>query len=290
MKVWLIGADGMLGSVFPEYFRKNKIQFVSTTYGIIDITNEELVEKFIRDQGISHIVNCAAYTAVDLAEKEKYQAHLINSEALIHLGKAASKNKAWVLHFSTDYAFNGESRDTLDETHHCDPINYYGFTKLEGEKNLLRECQNSCIIRTSWLFGLNGKNFVSTMLRLLKEKEELNVVSDQRGRPTFCNDLVKVSIKLMKLSATGIFHFANEGATSWHGFTEGIYKASIQKGILPDGKLILPVATEDYPTPAKRPLNSVLNTSKLESLIGKGYFRSWEDALVDYLNLYGVTQ
>ncbi len=286
MKVWLIGANGMLGSTFPKLLCQEGIQFVTTTEEVIDITDAKQVSSFITSLGITHVINCAAYTQVDLAETERKLAHKVNAEAPKILAQITKKASAHLLHFSTDYVFNGASERPFCETDRCDPINYYGLSKLIGEQNILSENQNSLIIRTSWLFSMTGKNFVSTILRLLKEKDEIAIVNDQVGRPTYCPDLASIALKLFIEGKRGLYHCANTNATSWYDFAEEIQKQAVQNGLLSLRKPILPIPTSSYPTPATRPALSTLDTEKLERIWGKEFIRPWQMALTECLNQY----
>ncbi len=185
MKIWICGGTGMLGSHFTRLLKNRKIPFIVNSSKEIDITNLDAVSDFVRIQKITHVVNCAAYTNVDQAEIEEKQAYLVNAVGAHNLGIAGRRHGAHVTHFSSDYVFDGKSRTPYIEEHPCSPISAYGISKLIGEVKLLEEHSRSCVIRTSWLFGFPGNNFVATMLRLMSEKEELKVVSDQIGAPLF---------------------------------------------------------------------------------------------------------
>lgn len=280
MRIWICGGSGMLGSHFIRLLNKRKIPFVVNRSKEIDITQLDSVSNFVRTQKITHVINCAAYTQVDLAETEGKQAYLVNATGVHHLSIACRRHNAHLTHFSSDYVFSGESRSPYDEEHPCSPINAYGISKWAGEMKMLEEHANVCLIRTSWLFGYPGKNFVETMLRLMAEKEELKVVYDQIGRPTFCEDLADISLKL--LNAVGIYHFANSLETSWHGFAEEIFRQAKDLGMPLKVKQILPILSKEYPTAAKRPAYSSLSTQKIEDQLGV-VPRSWKAALHDYL-------
>lgn len=283
MKIWVCGAQGMLGSHFRRLLMEKKWPFVANDHQQIDITQLESVCQFVKDQAITHIINCAAYTHVDKAESEQEKAYLINAQGPLNLGIAAKRRGAHVLHFSTDYVFNGQGSVPYTEEHACHPINTYGKSKWKGEINLLNENQNSCIIRTSWLFGWPGNNFVEKMLHLMKEKKVLRVVSDQIGRPTYCQDLAEAALDLME--EKGIYHFANACETNWYQFAQEIYKQAKAIDLSLIIELIESITTHDYPTPAKRPAYSTLSTNKIEAKLGKAP-RAWQEALADYLALY----
>lgn len=279
-KIWICGASGMLGSHFQRLLSEKNIPFVANKRTEVDITNLENVCEFVKREKISHIINCAAYTQVDKAETDQNQAYLVNAIGPKHLGFAAKKNQARVLHFSTDYVFDGKGNIPFSEEQPCAPIGAYGKSKWEGEINLLNEHSHSCVIRTSWLFGYPGKNFVETMVRLMCEKEQLRVVCDQIGRPTYCQDLVEAALPLM--DEEGIFHFANSFETSWYQFAKEIRRQAIELGYPLIVKNIEPIPSIEYQTPAKRPLYSTLDTKKIEGFLGVTS-RSWQEALYDYL-------
>jgi dTDP-4-dehydrorhamnose reductase len=279
-KIWVCGSLGMLGSHIKRLLDKRKIANVANDYQDVDITDLNNVSDFVRTQKITHIINCAAYTQVDKAEIEQKQAYQVNALGPHHLGVAARRHGARVLHFSTDYVFDGKGRTPYSEEHYCTPMSAYGMSKLAGEIKLLDEHQQACIIRTSWLFGLPGKNFVSTMLSLMNEKEQLRIVSDQIGRPTYCQDLAEVALEL--LDEEGVFHFANASETSWFEFAKEIHRQAKKLDFPLKLKNIEPITTKEYPTAAQRPSYSTLNTTKIEEFLGSAP-RPWQEALSDYL-------
>jgi len=279
-KIWVCGANGMLGSHVKLLLENSKIPFITTNHRGADITDLEAVSDIIRIQKISHVINCAAYTNVDQAENEQKKAYEVNALGTHNLGIAGRRHGARIIHFSTDYVFDGRGRIPYSEEDLLCPIGAYGISKMVGEVKLLEEHADACIIRTSWLFGHSGKNFVDTMLRLMAEKEELKVVADQIGRPTSCADLAQATLKL--LDEEGIFHFANTQETSWHKFAEEIYKQAKALDFDLRVKKIHPITTHEYPTLAKRPAYSTLNTNKVEEQLGYS-IRPWQEALQEYL-------
>jgi len=285
-KIWVCGASGMLGSHFKRLLTQRDIPYVANDSQEVDITDLEKVSDFVRVQKISHIVNCAAYTHVDKAEAEQKQAYLVNAVGPYNLGVAARRHRARVLHFSSDYVFDGKGHTPYLEDHYCTPISAYGMSKFAGEIKLMDELDHSCIIRTSWLFGIPGKNFVETMLRLMSEKEELSIVSDQIGRPTYCQDLAEVALEL--LDEEGTFHFANLFETSWFQFAKEIHRQANDLGFSLKVKRLEPIPSREYPTIAKRPAYSTLDTTKIESTLGRAP-RPWQEALSDYLKTYQKT-
>lgn len=280
MKIWICGANGMLGSHFKRLLAQHQLDFITTTSRQIDITKLDDVSDFVRLQRITHIINCAAYTQVDKAETEEKQAYLVNAMGPHHLGIAGRRHRAHVIHFSTDYVFDGKGSTPYTEEHPCAPLGAYGMSKLAGEMKLLNEYQHVCMIRTSWLFGFPGKNFVETMLRLMAEKEQLRIVTDQVGRPTYCQDLAETALEL--LDEEGVFHFANTAETSWYHFAQEIQRQAQALGFPLKVQSIEPIASHEYPTPVKRPSYSTLETKKVEQWLGKTP-RTWQSALQDYL-------
>ena len=279
-KIWICGGSGMLGSHLQRLLKRKKIAFTANDSKEVDITNLDAVSEFVRTQKISHIINCAAYTQVDQAETELKEAYLVNAIGPHNLGVAGRRHGARVLHFSTDYVFDGKMHTPYTEEHSCSPASAYGMSKLAGEIKLLDEHSHACIIRTSWLFGFPGKNFVETMLRLMKEKEQLRIVFDQIGRPTYCQDLAEAALELC--DEEGVYHFANAFETSWFQFAKEIHRQAKELNFPLIVKKIEPIPSRDYPTPAKRPNYSVLNTKKVEGVLGRAP-RAWQEALYDYL-------
>ncbi len=282
-KIWICGAAGMLGSHFKRLLTDQQIPFIGNDYRDIDITELDQVSDFVRVQKITHIINCAAYTQVDKAETELKQAYLVNAVGPHHLGIAGRRHGARVIHFSTDYVFDGKGRSPYTEDHSCTPMGAYGMSKLAGEMKLLDEHEHACVIRTSWLFGLPGKNFVETMLRLMNEKEQLRIVSDQIGRPTYCQDLAQAALHL--IDEEGIYHFANSFETSWYQFAKEIYRQGQELRLIRKDCHLEPISSHEYPTPAQRPAYSTLSTKKIELQLGQ-MPRPWQEALADYLVSY----
>jgi dTDP-4-dehydrorhamnose reductase len=280
-KLWVCGAAGMLGSHFVRTLTSRNIPYIATDRNAVDITQSNAVSEFMRANKITHIINCAAYTNVDAAEADLKAAYVTNAMGPHNLAIAARRHQARLIHISTDYVFDGRSKGTpYNEEHRCSPIGAYGASKMAGEMKVLDEFPEACIIRTSWLFGFPGRNFVDTMLRLMHEKETLRVVSDQKGRPTYCQDLVEGVLDM--LEEEGVFHFANSQETSWHQFALAIQQQAQKLGYALTTKQIDPIPTSEYITAAARPMYSTLCTQKIESALGRTP-RPWQDALNDYL-------
>ena len=283
MKLWIIGSKGFLGSALSKLCVKKNIEFVGTGKEEADITHLDHLKKFSHTapcEDVTHIVNCAAFTDLDLAEKNEEQAFLVNATGPENVGSVAQEMHAQMIHISTDYVFDGRLKRPYLESDECHPINIYGKSKLEGEKNLLDICPSACIIRSSWLFGKGGKNFISSVFQKMQKETVLKVVSDQRGRPTFVEDLASVILEL--LCHSGIYHFANQGEVSRFEIAQEIRKRALALKIPLVCQEIVPITSEAFPTPAKRPSYSVLDTKKVESILGT-HPRDWRDALNEYL-------
>ena len=278
--IWVVGADGMLGSTLCTFLAKKGIKFICSTIQEADICIENQINKFVENKRLTHIINCAAYTQVDLAEKEKAKAFEVNAKAPSYLAKVAKEKKAKFIHFSTDYVFDGKKMTAYTEEDIPSPINVYGESKLQGEKAVLSEFSSACIIRTSWLFGRGKNNFVAKMLDLMQKKEKLSIVDDQIGRFTYAQDLVEATLNLV--DQEGIFHFANQEQATWYEMVLYLYQKMIAQGNKLICKNINPVMSEEFLTIAKRPSYSILNTSKYEN-VAKTKARSWRKAVDAFL-------
>jgi len=264
MNVLITGENGQLGSEIKELSSNyQKFNFFFENSKNLDITEASIVDSYIQKNKINAVINCAAYIAVDKAEIEKEKAEKVNSIGVFNLAKAIENNGGKLIHISTDYVFNGNNSIPYKENDAVNPINFYGETKFLGEQKILSLPIEAIIIRTSWLYSSFGNNFVKTMLRLGKDKNELNVVADQVGAPTYAKNLAKTCLNILsdknKIDEESkIYHYANEGVTSWYDLAKAIMEISKT-----DCK-IFPITTEEYPTPAKRPRYSLLNTSKIK--------------------------
>ena len=271
MKILVTGAKGMLGSDLVALLLEKKHEVLAFDREL-DITDKSSIEKIVSMKP-EVIINCAAYTNVDLAETEKELCYKLNVVGVENLVEAANSCKASLVQFSTDYVFDG-TKEAYDESDPQKPINYYGETKAIGEKFILANAKKYYIVRTSWLFGKNGKNFVETMKKLASEKGSVTVVNDQFGRPTFTKDLSLGILSLIeKKPLFGIYHLTNSGSCSWFDFAKKIISLSKLNS------KVLHCTTNEFPRPAKRPKFSVLNNNKLPQL------RTWEEALVSYLGV-----
>lgn len=287
MKIWLVGARGMLGTALLARLERLSVPRVTSDLDV-DIADRQRVLDFARQQRPTLILNAAGYTRVDDAETHEADALRANGDGPENLGLAAAELGAKVVHYSTDYVFDGRGTAPYREDAVTGPSGAYGRTKLAGEERLLAACPGGAtILRTSWLFGENGPNFVKTMARLLAEKEELRVVADQRGRPTYTGDLADATLALAGVSRNpsaepGIYHFANTGEVTWHAFTVAIRDACARHGRPVKAERILPVTTAEFPRPAPRPAYSVLDTARIERALGAAP-RDFRLALDEYL-------
>ncbi len=265
--VLVTGSNGQLGSEIRNLISNDEWYF--TDRNTLDITNKIAIESFCTKHNIEVIINCAAYTAVDKAEEDEVNADRINHLAVKYMAEIAKEKNIKLIHISTDYVFDGENYKPYSEEDKTDPQGVYGKTKLAGEQAIQDiHPNNSIIIRTSWLYSSYGNNFVKTMLRLGKERDELGVIFDQVGTPTYAKDLAKVIIHIIQHStlkiqhSVEIYHYSNEGVASWYDFAKAIFELS---DIQCDVK---PIETKEYPTPASRPHYSLLNKAKIKNRFG----------------------
>ena len=275
MKILITGCNGQLGNEM-QLLEKSHPQhtFYNTDVQELDITDREAICRFVEENEIDGIVNCAAYTAVDKAEDNSEPCDLLNHVAPGYLAEAIEKRGGWMIQVSTDYVFDGTKYRPYVESDPVCPNSVYGNTKLAGEEAVQKGCSKSMIIRTAWLYSTFGNNFVKTMIRLGKEKPELGVIFDQIGTPTYARDLaVAIFAAIEQGVVPGIYHFSNEGVISWYDFTKAIHRlASIT-----DCK-VRPLHTSEYPTPAHRPHYSVLDKTKIKQTYGIE-IPYWEESL-----------
>ena len=280
-KILVTGANGQLGQCLQKISSQfEEFEFIFTDSETLDITNKEEVNDFFWQNAPDFCINAAAYTAVDLAETDIEKAFLVNADGTENLAEACAENNAQFIHVSTDYVFDGENNLAYTEEDFTNPLGVYGASKLAGDELALEVNPCSVILRTSWVYSEFGKNFVKTMLNLFATKEELSIVADQFGQPTNANDLAEAIMKIIKSEkiTPGIFNFSNLGRISWFDFAEKIAELS-------DAKIKLnAIETSQYPTPAKRPKNSVLDLDK----ISKTYaiqLKPWEESLEDCIQI-----
>lgn len=280
MNILVTGCNGQLGNEIQLLEKGNgKHVFFNTDVNELDITDENAINAFVDANNIDGIINCAAYTAVDKAESNEAMCHTLNATAPGYLAAAMGKRGGWMVQVSTDYVFDGTKHTPYSETDPTCPDSVYGRTKLEGEQLVRQHCERAMIVRTAWLYSIFGNNFVKTMIRLGKEKTELGVIFDQIGTPTYARDLaVAIMTAVEKGIIPGIYHFSNEGVTSWYDFTKAIHRIA---GI--SGCHVRPIHTEEYPTPARRPHYSVLDKTKIKATynIEVPY---WEESLAECIS------
>lgn len=280
MNILVTGCNGQLGNEIQLLEKGNgKHVFFNTDVNELDITDENAINAFVDANNIDGIINCAAYTAVDKAESNEALCHTLNATAPGYLAAAMGRRGGWMVQVSTDYVFDGTKHTPYSEIDPTCPDSVYGRTKLEGEQLVRQHCERAMIMRTAWLYSIFGNNFVKTMIRLGKEKTELGVIFDQIGTPTYARDLaVAIMTAVEKGIIPGIYHFSNEGVTSWYDFTKAIHRIA---GI--SGCHVRPIHTEEYPTPARRPHYSVLDKTKIKATynIEVPY---WEESLAECIS------
>ena len=277
-KLLVTGANGQLGWELGQLAKAYPaFEFVLVDRSQLDLAFPETFEKIIQTIAPDCIINTAAYTAVDKSETEKALSYTVNATAVQTLASICKKLAIPFMTYSTDYVFDGEATEPYASSTKVDPVNYYGSTKAAGETLAMEANEDAIIIRTSWVFSSHGNNFVKTMLRLMKERASLNIVADQKGRPTYAKDLAMATMKIIEAlhagkTIKGIYHFANQGETTWYDFAAKIKAIA---GLTCD---LQPIETKDFPTPAKRPAYSVLDTSRIEEALSLS-IPHWEDAL-----------
>lgn len=276
MKILVTGANGQLGYDIIREAKKHNIEAIGVDIKEMDITDKQQVQKVIT-RDYDAVVHCAAWTAVDKAEDCIEQCRKVNTVGTENIAEVCRQYDIPMMYFSTDYVFDGNGENPWNEYDKRDPLNVYGQTKYEGEL-IVEKLKKHFIIRISWVFGVNGNNFVKTMLRLGKERKKLTVVDDQIGSPTYTYDLAKLCIAMIQTDKYGTYHATNEGLCSWYEFACEIFKQAGYEDVK-----VTPVHTEQYPTRAKRPKNSRMNKTELDK---NGFKRlpDWRDALNRYTN------
>jgi len=285
MKILVFGAGGQVGREVCRARWPARYQLLPFERKAIDITGSASVSETLRRERPDLVINLAAYTAVDRAESEPEAAWAVNCAGAAHLAAACDESGAALVHLSTDYVFNGRKIDAYREEDAVDPLGVYGHSKEAGERAVRAALEQHVILRTAWVFGASGINFVKTMLRLASERPVLRVVADQRGCPTAAADIAAALIAIAESiergeARWGTYHFAGDAAISWHGFAEAIFESAIPQ-LAPRPKLE-PIATEQYPTPAQRPMNSVLDCRRIEQAFGVSPSR-WRASLASVI-------
>ena len=262
IKILATGGNGQLAQCIKGIVKNDDeldVDFQDLPY--LDITNKQQLQSYFSKNELDYCINCAAYTAVDLAEEQSDLAYAVNAEGPKNLAEVCKKHQVKLLHISTDFVFDGKKQTPYMETDIPNPLGVYGASKWQGERYIQEVMQDYFIIRTSWLYSEYGNNFMKTMLRLSETRDEISVVSDQIGSPTYAGDLAGVLIKIVLSSTTnyGVYHYSNLGTISWYDFAVEIFKQFGKK------IHVKPIKTKDYPTAAKRPKFSVLDTTKIEN-------------------------
>ena len=277
MKILVTGVKGQLGYDVVKLLNEKSIQCIGVDIDDFDLTSENEVRNYILNYSPTAVIHCAAYTAVDKAEDDKEICYNVNVSGTSNVAKICSEIGAKLMYFSTDYVFDGKGEDPFEISDVPNPINYYGYTKLQGELEVTKALSNYFIVRISWAFGFNGNNFIKTMLKLGSKRDFINVVNDQTGSPTYTKDLSKLAVDMIHTDKYGIYHVTNEGFCSWYDFANEIFQGSNLN------VSVRPVSTDEYITRAKRPHNSRLSK---KSLIDNGFnlLPMWQDALLRYLD------
>ena len=268
MKVLITGTNGQLGWELQRTVPKGW-QVTAFGHAELDITDASAVELTISDLNPDLVINTAAYTAVDKAEEETGQAYAVNAQGAATIAQAAAESNARLIHISTDFVFDGSKSTPYLPSDSTNPLGVYGASKLEGEKQVTDILPEALIIRTGWLYSAHGQNFVKTMLNLMNNREKLTVVADQIGTPTWAKGLAKAIYDIAeKKEMKGIYHWTDAGLASWYDFAIAIQEEAIETGIIKNAIPVLPIRTEDYPTPAKRPSFSVLDKTATWEALG----------------------
>jgi len=289
MRVLVIGANGQLGWELCRRGGEQGFDIVALDLPGFDITDLSGVKKGLNQAGASLVINAAAYTAVDQAESEPELAFAVNQDGPAHLASSCAEVGIPLIHMSTDYVFDGSKKGPYLETDPVSPLGLYGKSKAAGETEVREHLQEHIILRTAWLYGARGNNFVKTMLRLGRNKEVLRVVADQYGCPTYAADLAEAILGIAAQIGEGYdvmwgtYHYCGKGVTTWHGFAEKIFDLAKKHDTFMVRK-VMPVTTAEYPTPAKRPKNSVLGCSLITKHFGISP-RPWRASLTDMINL-----
>jgi dTDP-4-dehydrorhamnose reductase len=285
MKILLTGCDGQVGWEVCRQAKALNLEVVPTDIANLDITNIDAVRAIQSKEKADIFINSAAYTAVDKAESDQPLAYAVNATGAKNLAIVASETNAPILHISTDYIFSGNSSVPYQEGDEPDPTGVYGETKLAGERQVEAANDKFVTLRTSWVFGIEGQNFVKTMLRLARERDELTVVADQFGSPTFAGHIAAALLALTKqYEAEGVlpwgnYNFCDSGPTTWHGFANNIMKVGVESGVLDKSPIVRPLRSEDYPTLAARPGYSVMDCSLFLKTFPEIGISSWEAGL-----------
>lgn len=279
MKVLVTGVNGQLGHDVMDELKRRGHEAVGVDIEEMDVTDAECVKRVMTQTAPDAVVHCSAYTAVDRAEEEVELCRCVNAEGTKYIAEACASLDCKLLYLSTDYIFSGEGERPWEPGDEPDPLNVYGLTKYEGEKEIKSRLNKYFIVRISWVFGVNGNNFIKTMLRLGRENGAVRVVDDQIGSPTYTYDLAVLLADMIETEKYGDYHATNEGVCSWYEFAKEIFAAAGMNEVE-----VTPVSSEEFPAKAKRPKNSRMSKEKL---VKKGFNKlpSWQDAVRRYVTL-----
>ena len=282
MRILVTGANGQLGYQFKNIKSDSDYEFYFTDKNELDITKKKQILNYVSVNKIDLIINCAAYTDVDGSEITKNQAIKVNCDAVKNLIEICEMKKLKMIHFSTDYIYNSENLIPISENSNIEPINYYGYSKRLGEKIIENSSSSSIILRVSWLYSNYGNNFVKTMIKKGEKRDEVNVINDQFGCPTYAKDLVDCTLKIIgsnKFNKHKVYNFSNEGFTNWFEFTKKIFEL---KKITCE---IIPVNSDNYKTTAIRPKYSITDKSRIKDIFNLK-IRKWDEALEEFIDNY----
>jgi dTDP-4-dehydrorhamnose reductase len=281
MKCLVIGGGGQLGRALLAT-APAEADLIAPARSDCDLTNDDQIEYWLNEVSPSVVFNAAAYTAVDAAESDEANARLINATSVGRLAEAARRHRARLVHVSTDFVFDGETSRPYTPDDETNPLNAYGRTKRDGEVAVLRSGADALIVRTAWVYFERGRNFVHTMLRLMSERDEVRVVSDQVGTPTYARNLAHALWTLAQKPVSGLYHVTDSGVASWYDFAIAIREEAMASGLIGHAAPIFPISTVDYPAPARRPRFSVLDNSKTWPVLGTNG-QHWREGLREML-------
>jgi dTDP-4-dehydrorhamnose reductase len=282
MRILVTGSTGQLGFEAVSALSQSGHEVIAPQRREMDFLNPDAVADRTRDYQADWVINCAAYTQVDRAESEVEQAFVINRDSAARLAGAVAGYGGRLLHVSTDFVFDGTQSRPYREEDEARPLSVYGRSKWEGEQAVRTALPEAIILRTAWVYGVHGHNFVKTILRVAREGKPLRVVDDQFGTPTWARDIAGAIRDLIQNQAKGTYHYTNAGSTSWHGFATAILAGAINAGFALETTVVEPIPTSGYPTPARRPAYSVLDTGKIQSLL-TAPIPHWRDSLNEML-------
>jgi dTDP-4-dehydrorhamnose reductase len=278
MRILVTGSTGQLGFEVLRAFSQSGHEIIAPVRRELDFMNPEQVADRVRRLQADWVINCAAYTQVDRAESEVEQAFVINRDSVAQLAGAVAGYGGNLLHVSTDFVFDGKQSRPYREEDVARPLGIYGRSKWEGEQAVRTALPEAIILRTAWVYGVHGHNFVKTILRVAREGKPLKVVNDQVGSPTWARDIAGAICTLVQNRASGTYHYTNAGSTSWHGFATAILAGATEAGFALKTDSVEAIPTSGYPTPARRPAYSVLDTGKIQSLL-TAPIPHWRDSL-----------